>query len=131
MLYHHNAELSALAVLGIDRLIYNKGLDLRGVITLGCNNTLEMARTFILTSVGQDFGAQVLNPAAVAAKSPNKIFFQVAFLIRTEHYNRETKVSATVPLCSQRKSGRFPSSKGVEEALCMFVGWFWVWHLTA
>lgn len=87
----------------------------------------------MLTSVGQVFGAQILNPAVIAAKSRNKIFFQVAFLIRTEHYNRETKVKSSGHcfLCSQRESGRFPSSKRVEEAPCMFVGWFWVWYLTA
>lgn len=140
MLYHHNAELNALAILGIDRLIYNKGLDLRGVITLRCNNTLEMARTFLLTSVGQDFGAQVLNPAVVAAKSPSKIFFQVVFLSRTELYNRETKVKSSSQCSpvlpeeiwpSGQKSGLFPSSKRVKETPCMFGDWFWVWYLTA
>lgn len=78
----------------------------------------------MLTSVGQDFGAQVLNPAVVAAKSPSKIFFQVVFLIRTEHYNRETKVKSSSQCSpvlpeeiwpSGQKSGLFPSSKRVKE----------------
>lgn len=38
MLCHHKVELNALAIWAIDRLIYNKGLELRGVITLRCSN---------------------------------------------------------------------------------------------
>lgn len=64
-------KVNALAILRIDRLIYNKGLDLRGAIALrrGNRNFFGMLRMLLLTSVGQGFGAQLLNPAAVAAET--------------------------------------------------------------
>lgn len=68
MLYRHNVKPNALAILGIDRLIYNKGLDPRGVISLACSkiNLFGFVRMLVQTSVGQGFGMQLLNPAVAA-----------------------------------------------------------------
>lgn len=60
-------KLDALAILGIDRPICNKGLDLRGVIALSCSgiNLCGWSGCWC-PSVGQGFGVQLLNPAVVA-----------------------------------------------------------------
>lgn len=68
----------ALAILGIDRLIYNKGLDPRGVISLGCSkiNLFGFARMSVQTCVGQGFGLQPLSlQLNVPVKFSSKLHF--------------------------------------------------------
>ena len=136
LLCHHNVELNSLAILGVDRLIYNKGLDLRGVIALRGSNIkfFGCSGCWCWVLWGEDLEYSLWTLLWLLPKCLSKTVFQAALVIRTEHYNREMRLNSTGQSFSLLpgvwKSGHVPWPNRQEWNLLQVWG-DWFWFLTA